>query len=243
VRIAVINPNTTRESTDAVVRSARAVARPGTEIFGITPNFGPESCEGWHDSFVSAAAVIDAVQTTKEPYDALVMAGFGEHGRQALRELVDVPVVDMTEAAVELAYLIGDKYGIITSLARTIPLIEDSLRSSGLLGRCAALLATEIPVLDLDRYPDRTTEAFVAKAQEALDRGADVLILGCGGMSQVRQQIQQRLQAPVVDGVAAAIALAESLHHLGLTTSKVGSYAPPLAKLRTGWPVSGRSIG
>jgi allantoin racemase len=37
---------------------------------------------------------------------------------------------------------------------------------------------------------------------------------------------------PVVDGVAAAVKLAESLVSLGLTTSRVGSYARPLPKRR-----------
>src|SRR6267378_1224678 len=36
--------------------------------------------------------------------------------------------------------------------------------------------------------------------------------------------------APVVDGVAAAVALAEMLVRLGLRTSKLGGYAPPLPK-------------
>jgi allantoin racemase len=39
----------------------------------------------------------------------------------------------------------------------------------------------------------------------------------------------------VVDGVAAAVRLAESLVALKLTTSRAGSYARPLEKKRT-WP-------
>ena len=39
---------------------------------------------------------------------------------------------------------------------------------------------------------------------------------------------------PVVDGVAAAVKLAEALVGLGLTTSKRGPYAPPLPKPFTG---------
>jgi allantoin racemase len=39
---------------------------------------------------------------------------------------------------------------------------------------------------------------------------------------------------PVVDGVAAAVKLAESLAVLGLKTSKLGAYASPLARTYTG---------
>jgi allantoin racemase len=42
----------------------------------------------------------------------------------------------------------------------------------------------------------------------------------------------------VVDGVAAAVAAAESLVRLGLTTSKVRTFANPRPKKVTGWPLS-----
>ena len=42
----------------------------------------------------------------------------------------------------------------------------------------------------------------------------------------------------MVDGVAAAVTVAESLVRLGLSTSKVRTYAPPRAKKMTGWPLT-----
>jgi allantoin racemase len=41
-----------------------------------------------------------------------------------------------------------------------------------------------------------------------------------------------------VDGVTAAVKLAESLVDLGLSTSKVRSYATPRHKRLTGWPLT-----
>ena len=43
----------------------------------------------------------------------------------------------------------------------------------------------------------------------------------------------------VVDGVTAAVKLAESLVALGLSTSKVRTYAPPREKRIDGWPLAG----
>lgn len=59
-----------------------------------------------------------------------MLAGFGEHGREGARELLDVPVVDITEAAAHLACLLGRRYGVVTTLDRTCGLIEDSLHSA-----------------------------------------------------------------------------------------------------------------
>jgi len=41
----------------------------------------------------------------------------------------------------------------------------------------------------------------------------------------------------VVDGVAAAVTIAESLVRLGLSTSKVRTYAAPRPKTVVGWPL------
>ncbi|BCW49870.1 hypothetical protein StoSoilB13_22120 [Arthrobacter sp. StoSoilB13] len=98
MRILVANVNTTQSMTDSIAAQARAVAAPGTEIVGITPRFGADSCEGNFESYLAAIAVMDAVVNYPEPFDAVIQAGYGEHGREGLQELLDVPVVDITEA-------------------------------------------------------------------------------------------------------------------------------------------------
>lgn len=86
---------------------------------------------------------------------------------------------------------------------------------------------------------DRTAAAFVATGREALTDGAEVLILGCSGMTGLQERVAAELGVPIVDGVAAAVALCESLVALGLTTSKVGTFASPTAtKPRPGWPIT-----
>ncbi len=169
MRIVVTNCNTTRTMTEEIVRGARAAAGPGTTVRGLTPAWGPESAEGWLDSYLSAAAVLDTLRTYEGPCDAVVMAGFGEHGREGVRELMDVPVVDITEAAAHLACLLGRRYGVVTTLERSCGQIEDSLDTAGVGRNCAAVVGTGLGVLELgdDR---RTEEAFVAAAERAVSR-------------------------------------------------------------------------
>ncbi|MEU3886676.1 aspartate/glutamate racemase family protein [Streptomyces sp. NPDC029041] len=232
MRIVVTNCNTTQEMTEEIVRGARAAAGPGTTVTGLTPAWGPASAEGWLDSYLSAAAVLDTLRTYDgPPYDAVVMAGFGEHGREGARELVDVPVVDITEAAAHLACLLGRRYGVVTTLERSCGQIEDSLAAAGVARNCAAIVGTGLNVLDLGDA-ERTETAFLAAAERACAAGAEVLVLGCAGMTGLQRVVGRKLGLPVVDGVAAAVRLAESLVALGLTTSRVGSYAGPLPKRR-----------
>ncbi|MGW0985272.1 aspartate/glutamate racemase family protein [Streptomyces sp. NPDC002486] len=242
MRIVVTNCNTTQEMTEEIVRGARAAAGPGTTVTGLTPAWGPASAEGWLDSYLSAAAVLDTLRTYDGPqYDAVVMAGFGEHGREGARELVDAPVVDITEAAAHLACLLGRRYGVVTTLERSCGQIEDSLETAGVARNCAAIVGTGLNVLDLGDH-ERTETAFLAAAERACAAGAEVLVLGCAGMTGLQRTVGEKLGLPVVDGVAAAVRLAESLVALGLTTSRAGSYAGPLPKRRVWGRPQGRSF-
>jgi allantoin racemase len=236
--ILVVNVNTTEEMTRSIAAQAQAAASPGTTVVGLTPTFGAESCEGNLESYLAALGVVDAVQRYAGPFDAVVQAGFGEHGREALQETLEVPVVDITEAAAHLAMLLGHRFSVVTTLDRTVPLIHDRLLLAGLTSQCASIRASGLGVLDLEGDSPRVTDAIVQEAKRAvLEDRAEVICLGCGGMAGLDAAVREAVGVPVVDGVTAAVKLAESLIGLGLSTSKVRTYAPPRPKKIVGWPL------
>lgn len=237
MRILVVNVNTTESITETIAQQARSVASPGTEIVGLTPYFGAESVEGNFESYLAAIAVMDRVMAYDQPFDAVIQAGYGEHGREGLQELLNVPVVDITEAAASTAMFLGHAYSVVTTLDRTVPLIEDRLKLAGLYQRCASVRASGMAVLELEQDPLAAMEAIVRQAELAIrEDKAEVICLGCGGMAGLDEQIRQRTGVPVVDGVTAAVTIAESLVRLGLSTSKIRTYATPRPKQVIGWP-------
>ena len=91
-------------------------------------------------------------------------------------------------------------------------------------------------MLELEHEPQRALEAIVQQAELAVTQDkAEVICLGCGGMAGLDEQIRRRTGVPVVDGVTAAVTIAESLVRLGLSTSKVRTYATPRPKQIIGW--------
>lgn len=243
MRILVVNVNTTASVTDAIAASAMAVAAPGTEIVGLTPRFGAESVEGNLESYLAAVGVADAAARYSADggrFDAVIQAGYGEHGREGLQEMLEVPVVDITEAAATTAMYLGHRYSVVTTLDRTVPLIEDRLLLAGLDRRCASVRASGLAVLELEQDPARAVAAIVEQAKRAVeDDRAEVICLGCGGMAGLESRVRDATGVPVVDGVPAAVTAAESLVRLGLRTSKVRTYAPPRSKRITGFPLEG----
>ena len=243
MRILIVNVNTTASMTKAIGDSARAVASPGTDIIELTPDFGADSCEGNFESYLAAMAVMDKVVRYPEPFDAVIQAGYGEHGREGLQELLDVPVVDITEAAASTAQFLGHKYSVVTTLDRAVPLIEDRLKLAGLTDRLASVRASGLGVLELESDPQRAVDAIVEQSRIAVEHDkAEVICLGCGGMAELEEQVRAATGVPIVDGVRAAVTIAESLVRMGLSTSKVRTYAPPRPKVLTGWPISAELI-
>ncbi|TGD12397.1 aspartate/glutamate racemase family protein [Brevibacterium sp. S111] len=237
MRILVVNVNTTQTMTEGIAEAARQAASAGTEIIGLTPEFGAESCEGNVESYLAALGVMDAVLKYSGQFDAVIQAGYGEHGREGLQELLDVPVIDITEAGAALALFLGHRFSVVTSLDRTVPLIEDRLLLAGLDAHCVSVRASGMAVLELEENPDAAVSAIVDQAAAAVEKDrAETIVLGCGGMADLGETIRERCAVPVVDGVAAAVRLAESLVGLGLSTSKVRTYAPARKKRLSGWP-------
>ncbi len=243
MKILVLNPNTSATMTTEIDAAARAAAASGTEIQTTQPCFGSAAIDSAAESYLSAVGVMDIVATQVAAgsfdADAVVLAGFGEHGKDALQEMLDVPVLDIAESAAHVAHLIGRRFSVVTTLARSIAPIEDRLLLAGLAAHCASVRACGLGTAEIDADPSGAVAAIVAEAERAVtEDGADVICLGCAGMAGVTAAITEKLGVPAVDGVAAAVGLAQMLVGLGMSTSKAGTYAPGPDNPRTHWPLS-----
>ena len=104
--------------------------------------------------------------------------------------------------------------------------------------------ASGLGVLELESEPERAVEAIVEQSRQAVEIDkAEVIVLGCGGMAELEAKVAAATGVPIVDGVRAAVTIAESLVRLGLSTSKVRTYATPRPKVVTGWPITKTSVG
>jgi allantoin racemase len=233
VIISVINPNTSRTMTAAIERTAREVAGPGTSVIAVTCPFGPASIESHHDHVLAVPGVLASVSSVTHRVSATVIACFGDPGLDAAREIAEGPVLGIAEAGMHAASLVARTFSIVTTLSRTIGHTRDLVHRYGFTRACAGIHACGIPVLELDSLE---SAAQIGKTcREALDRdGSDAIVLGCAGMTDLPSSLSAELSVPVIDGVAAAVKLAEALVSLGLRTSRRSEYAPPRPKEMTG---------
>lgn len=243
MRILVLNPNTSQTMSAEIAAGTRNAAHPDTEIDCMAPYFGAAAIDSAGESYLSAVGVTDIVARLLDDdrfrHDAVVLAGFGEHGKDALQEMLTVPVFDIAECAAHVAQLVGRRFSVVTTLARSIAPIEDRLLLAGLNAHCASVRACGLGTAEIDADPTGAVAAIVAEAVRAVtEDGADVICLGCAGMAGVTAAITARVGVPAIDGVAAAIALAQAVVGLSLSTSKAGVYAPGPENPRSHWPIS-----
>ncbi len=234
MNILIVNPNTTGSMTRKIGAAASLAASPGTVITAVSPETGPPSIEGYYDEVFAIPHMIGEIRKHPEA-DAVIIACFDDTGLDAARCATAAPVIGIGEAGFHFASLIAGKFGVVTTLCRSIPAIEHNLVRYGLASRCSGVRASEVPVLDLELPGSDAALRISAEIDRAISEDhAEAIVLGCAGMADLAHRLSEQHGVPVLDGVASAVKLAEGLIGLGLKTSKQGGYAAPREKRYSG---------
>ena len=86
--------------------------------------------------------------------DGVIVGASLDSGVRAGRELLDVPVIGITEAALHMACLLGGRFGLVTLSARSAAVTREMVEGYGLLGRMAGMRWLRSAPTDLLRDPE-----------------------------------------------------------------------------------------
>lgn len=211
MRIAVINPNSTRSMTDKAVEAARMVA-PGDQITGITCHRSPPAIQGPEDDALCRPFVLEeAARAEAEGAEAIVIACFDDPALAEVRAAARVPVIGIGEAAFHAAMLLGGRFSVVTTLPVAVPVIEDNIARYGITA-CAKVRAAGIKVLDLEEPGGAAAAKVSAEIGRAVaEEAPGAIVLGCAGMADLAAGFEAAHGLPVIDGVAAATVLARAM--------------------------------
>lgn len=234
VRLLVINPNTSREMTESIRRTVVACASPDFEPVVEQPKRGPESLESFFDYAQAAVATLELIRGQPEFPAGVLLACFGDPGLYALKEVLPCPVLGIAEASFSLALLLGDRFSILVASDKAVPMMANLVRQYGLSDRLASVQALGLPVLDVHASGPSVLASLTQAGRAALGEGAEVLVLGCAGMTGLSENLQRELAVPVIDPVRAGYKLLEAVVAGGFSVSRTGLYGTPVPK-RTLW--------
>jgi allantoin racemase len=226
MRLLLVNSNSTTAVTERMVDTATTVAAPQTTVTGVTAS-GAAVIRSHREFAEAAVQTVVALQHNAPGHDAAIIGCFGDPGLKAARQELDIPVVGLMEAAMLMAHPLGGRYSVICFGQHNAIHMVDLARSYGLHSRLASVRIPDVSYRDILADPNQAFDACVAAGKQALvDDGADVLILGGGPVAGMARQVAAILNAPVLDSIACATKLAESLAACGYTTSRCGLYQP-----------------
>jgi allantoin racemase len=86
-------------------------------------------------------------------------------------------------------------------------------------------------VWDFHKDVEETKRRLIRAAKNAVDKGAEVLILGCTVLFGFYKDLEKEVGVPVVDPIIASLKYAEFLvelkRRMGWTWSRIGMYEKP----------------
>ncbi|MDP9835460.1 allantoin racemase [Neorhizobium huautlense] len=161
---------------------------------------------GAHDWALADLAILTAGQDAQsEGFQAVCLADFGDYGANALRSVLDIPVVTAGRSSMLYALTLGERFSVVSTdrdRVRAKKLVHDY----GLDTRCAGIEPAETDMARKD--------------------GPEIIILA----GEARQRMQPAGSATLIDPVAVSLKIAESLIGLGLTHSRHAYPAPQVRK-------------
>lgn len=235
MKILLVNPNITEAVTAVMLEEARRIAAPGTEVVSATARFGALYIENRAEAAIASHAVLDALARHAGGCDAVIVSAFGDPGAGAAKELMPMPVVGITEAALLTAWTLGRRFAIVCMTERLRAWYLECVAELGLASRLAAVRALDVPVPDIATARDDLAEPLLALCGRAVDAdGAEVVILGGGPLAGLAHRIAAQVPVPLLEGVTCAVPFAESLVRQHVRKARRGSFATPRSKPATG---------
>lgn len=232
MKILVINPNTSQSMTNHIREALIPIKRADTELTVLCPQRGPETIESAYDEAFAVPPTLELVRKANEDgYHAVILACFSDPGLEAAKEVSAIPVVGIEEASLHMAATLGARFSVLTPRRERIPSKREHVHMRGLHHFLASVRSLDLSVAETDADPERTKQRVFEVAKEAVEKdGAEVIILGCGGMAGYAPEIEEKLHIKVIDPTAVALKVAEAMADLGLAHSKVGLYSTPPEK-------------
>lgn len=207
--IYIINPNSSQTVTAGIDRAMEPL-RPSSPvpIAAIQLDDGPRGIETQAQVDGAVAPLLAGAGALESEASAFVVACFSDPGLAALREQSRRPVLGIAESAVLTAMTLGQRFGILSILARSVPRHMRMLGAMGVMDRLAADLPLDLGVAELADAERTFARLKQVGTRLREDHGAEVLILGCAGMTAQRARLADALACPVVEPCEAAAAMA-----------------------------------
>ena len=213
-RILVVNPNSTGAVTDSMSAALEGFrAANGPIIQCETLHAGPPGVETQAHVDGISAKLLEAFESNAQwrSADVVVIACFSDPGVFALRDVLRQSVLGIAECGYYTAASLGERFGVIAILSRSIPRHRRQQRILGLEHRLAGELPLELGVVELSNETSTWGKMLNVAKRLKEEHGANTIVMGCAGMARYRSRLEDAVGVPVIDPTQAAVGMAVGL--------------------------------
>lgn len=235
-RILVLVPFALEETAIAKRReqTAEVVLRPGVTFEYRPVAAGPSAFMSPHDWALMDIALFEAgLSAQDDGYDGVVIDTVSDSGADALRSVLDIPVLAPGRASLLFALSLGRKFGILAQWEPALARYRKVIDEWGFRAHCAGVDHFDTPpdfAALIGDKADTTLPKMESACRRLIDQGADVICLGSTTMHQAHHYLGEALEVPVVNPGPLSYKLMESFLALGLTQSRRAYPSPMVPK-------------
>lgn len=195
---------------------------------------GPALYDSYHDYVLADFAMLEAgLEAAEEGYDAICIDTMSDSGANALRSMLDIPVIAPGRASYLTALMLGHRFSVLTQWDGWIALYHKGVREYGLEDHLVSVRSINTPP-DVENLLGGKEDVVFPKLRDAglqcVQDGADVICLGSTTMHQAHAYLTENLPVPVINPGPLTYKLAETMLSLGLSQSQRAYPQPNVEK-------------
>jgi allantoin racemase len=235
-RVCVLVPFPLDESAVANRRRQQQAVRlsPDMELDYKPVKAGPALIDSHHDYVLAELSALEVgLEAADEGYDAICVDTMSDSGANALRSMLDIPIVAPGRASYLTALMLGNRFSVLTQWDGWIPVYRKGVKEAGLDGHLASIRSINM-MPDLENLLGGKEDVVFPMLQEEGMRcvadGAEVICLGSTTMHDAADFLNESLPVPVINPGPLTYKLAEALLALRLTHSRVAFPSPAVPK-------------
>ena len=206
MKILMINPNSDLEMTLSIQKTAENFSKGNFEATCFPTPGAPKFIETYEDQKKAAPGMIKLVKENQAQYDSFVVACHCDPNLEMIKGITKKPVVGIGEASMKIASMLGQRFSVIQTSEFSISIKENLVKKYRLEDSLASIRAPKKEMENMSEY-----QKYLQTARAAVEEdGADVIVLGCAGMTGLNRKIKKELGIPVLDGVECGLSVAAS---------------------------------
>lgn len=215
MRILCLNANRTAFVTATVASEVRAVLGQSVTVIEATADFGPDVIRTHLDQAVATHAAVDLAARHAGQVDGVLVAASFDPAVEAIRELLGVPVLGISQAAIAFARMLGRRIGYVSAGAVSSPLYRDALARYDFETDRADWQVVETPAAYAPGDKADVETIVTSAVARLAGNGADVAVLLGAVYAGLARKLGPTSPIPLVDGGLAGALMIEALIRSG----------------------------